>query len=76
METGGGTRHDLYSKGCVRTRFPETFTLSASGYNLVGAGSPAIEAMTDFLRTNVVMIGASDSLVEANARMISRGVAC
>ncbi len=28
-------------------------TLSASGYNLVGAGSPAIEAMTDFLRVNV-----------------------
>jgi len=49
-------------------------TLSASGYNLVGAGSPAIEAMTDFLRTNVVMIGADDSIVEANARMISRGV--
>jgi hypothetical protein len=30
--------------------------------------------MTDFLRVNVVMIGADDSIVEANARMISRGV--
>ena len=30
--------------------------------------------MTDFLRINVVMIGANDSIVEANARMISRGV--
>ena len=49
-------------------------TLSASGYNLVGAGSPAIEAMTDFLRVNLVTIGASESLVDANARMISRGV--
>ncbi len=49
-------------------------TLSASGYNLVGAGSPAIEAMTDFLRVNVVTIGAAESLVDANARMISRGV--
>ena len=59
----------------VRThRISRNATLSASGYNLVGAGSPAIEAMTDFLRTNVVMIGADDSIVEANARMISRGV--
>ena len=59
----------------VRThKISRNATLSASGYNLVGAGSPAIEAMTDFLRTNVVMIGADDSIVEANARMISRGV--
>ena len=59
----------------VRThRISRNATLSASGYNLVGAGSPAIEAMTDFLRTNAVMIGADDSIVEANARMISRGV--
>ncbi len=49
-------------------------TLSASGYNLVGAESPAIEAMTDFLRVNVVHIESSASIVEANARMISRGV--
>jgi signal-transduction protein with cAMP-binding, CBS, and nucleotidyltransferase domain len=59
----------------VRThKISKNVTLSASGYNLVGAGSPAIEAMTDFLRVNVVMIGADDSVVEANARMISRGV--
>ena len=59
----------------VRThKISRNATLSASGYNLVGAGSPAIEAMTDFLRINVVMIGANDSIVEANARMISRGV--
>ena len=59
----------------VRThKISKNVTLSASGYNLVGAGSPAIEAMTDFLRVNVVTIGAADALVEANARMISRGV--
>ncbi len=59
----------------VRThKISKNVTLSASGYNLVGAGSPAIEAMTDFLRVNVVMIGADELVVEANARMISRGV--
>ena len=55
-------------------KISKNVTLSASGYNLVGAGSPAIEAMTDFLRVNVVTIGAAESLVDANARMISRGV--
>jgi CBS-domain-containing membrane protein len=59
----------------VRThKISKNITLSASGYNMVGAGSPAIEAMTDFLRVNVVMIGAEETIVEANARMISRGV--
>ncbi len=59
----------------VRThKISKNVTLSASGYNLVGADSPAIEAMTDFLRVNVVMIGADDSVIEANARMIARGV--
>ncbi|MFN4326097.1 MAG: CBS domain-containing protein [Azonexus sp.] len=59
----------------VRThKISRNVTLSASGYNLVGADSPAIEAMTDFLRVNVVTIGAGESLVDANARMISRGV--
>lgn len=59
----------------VRThKISKNVTLSASGYNLVGADSPAIEAMTDFLRVNVVHIEASASVVEANARMISRGV--
>ena len=55
-------------------KISKNVTLSASGYNLVGADSPAIEAMTDFLRVNVVTIGAAESLVDANARMISRGV--
>lgn len=59
----------------VRThKISKNVTLSATGYHLVGADSPAIEAMTDFLRVNVVTIGAADALVEANARMISRGV--
>ncbi len=59
----------------VRThKISKNVTLSASGYNLVGADSPAIEAMTDFLRVNVVHIEAAASVVEANARMISRGV--
>jgi len=59
----------------VRTHtISKNVTLSTSGYNLVGAGSPAIEAMTDFLRVNLVTIGAGESLVDANARMISRGV--
>lgn len=59
----------------VRThKISRNATLSASGYNMVGAESPAIEAMTDFLRINVVHIESSASIVEANARMISRGV--
>jgi len=59
----------------VRThKISRNATLSASGYNLVGAESPAIEAMTDFLRVNVVHIESAASIVEANARMISRGV--
>ena len=59
----------------VRThKISKNVTLSATGYHLVGADSPAVEAMTGFLRVNVVTIGASESLVDANARMISRGV--
>ncbi len=59
----------------VRThKISRNVTLSASGYNIVGAESPAIEAMTDFLRVNVVHIESAASIVEANARMISRGV--
>lgn len=49
-------------------------TLCASGFQMVSADSPAIEAMTDFSRINVVNIPASASVDEANARMISRGV--
>lgn len=59
----------------VRThKISKNVTLSASGYNMVGADSPAIEAMTDFLRTNAVVIEPESSVLEANARMISRGV--
>jgi len=49
-------------------------TLSASGYNLIGADSPAIEAMTDFLRVSIVVIASDAPVKEANAQMISRGV--
>ena len=59
----------------VRThKISTNVTLSVSGYNLIGPDSPAIEAMTDFLRVNVVAIAADASVVQANARMISRGV--
>ena len=59
----------------VRThKISTNVTLSVSGYNLIGPDSPAIEAMTDFLRVNVVTIAADASVVQANARMISRGV--
>ena len=59
----------------VRThKISRNVTLSASGYNLIGPDSPAIEAMTDFLRVNVVAIGPDATVVSANARMISRGV--
>jgi CBS domain-containing protein len=66
---------DMTLAAKVRThKISRNATLSASGYNMVGAESPAIEAMTDFLRVNVVHIESAASIVEANARMISRGV--
>jgi len=49
-------------------------TLCASGFQMVGADSPAIEAMTDFSRIEAVSIVATATVDEANARMISRGV--
>lgn len=55
-------------------KISSNITLSASGYNVIGADSPAIEAMTDFLRVSVVVISPDASVVEANAQMISRGV--
>ncbi len=59
----------------VRThKLSNNAALSASGFSLVGPDSPAIEAMTDFQRVNVVSIGSTASVVDANARMISRGV--
>jgi signal-transduction protein with cAMP-binding, CBS, and nucleotidyltransferase domain len=59
----------------VRTHKLSTHaSLCPAGFNLIGADSPAIEAMTDFARINAVTIAAGASLAEANARMISRGV--
>ncbi len=59
----------------VRThKLSPNASLCVSGYNQVGADSPAIEAMTDFSRIPTVTIGAGASLREANATMISRGV--
>ena len=49
-------------------------TLCVSGFNQVGADSPAIEAMTDFSRVTAVSVGAAATVVEANAVMVSRGV--
>lgn len=59
----------------VRThQLSSNATLCTSGFNLIGADSPAIEAMTDFARVNVVTVDPSATVSEANARMISRGV--
>ncbi|WP_083518369.1 CBS domain-containing protein [Dechloromonas denitrificans] len=59
----------------IRThKLSSNATLCASGYNLIGADSPAIEAMTDFSRVTAVTVNAAASLAEANAMMISRGV--
>src|SRR5574343_388321 len=59
----------------VRThKLSPSATLCASGFNQLGADSPAIEAMTDFARVPVVTITADAAMSEAQARMISRGV--
>lgn len=59
----------------VRThKLSPSATLCASGFNLISADSPAIEAMTDFARVQVVTIGRAASIADANARMISRRV--
>ncbi len=55
-------------------KLSQNATLCASGFNLLSADSPAIEAMTDFARVQAVTIDRSASVIEANARMISRGV--
>ncbi|WP_374326987.1 CBS domain-containing protein [Azonexus sp.] len=49
-------------------------TLCLTGFNLLAADSPAIEAMTDFSRVAAVSIAPEALIDEANARMISRGV--
>lgn len=48
--------------------------LCTSGFNQIATDSPAIEAMTDFARVSVVTIAPDASIVDANARMISRGI--
>lgn len=59
----------------VRThKLSQNATLCASGFNQVGADSPAIEAMTDFSRVQAVTIGAAVAIDDANTRMISRRV--
>ena len=60
----------------VRThKISSNAVLCVSGsYNLIGAESPAIEAMTDLGRVSAATIGAGASLAEANSTMIARGV--
>ena len=50
----------------VRThKLSQNATLCESGFNQVGADSPAIEAMTDFARINVVAIAGNASVDDA-----------
>lgn len=59
----------------VRThKLSQNAVLCTSGFNQISADSPAIEAMTDFGRVQVVTIEQGASIADANARMISRGV--
>ena len=60
----------------VRThKISSNAVLCVSGsYNLIGAESPAIEAMTDLGRVSAATISAGASLAEANSTMIARGV--
>ncbi len=55
-------------------KLSQNANLSASGFNLVGAESPAIEVMTDFGRVSAVTVAPDASVAAANAIMISRGV--
>lgn len=55
-------------------KISKNVALNAAGYNTVGPDAPAIEAMTDFTRVNPVVIGPHESVIEANAQMIMRGV--
>jgi len=66
---------DMSISAKVQThKLSSSATLCASGFNLIAADSPAIEAMTDFSRTQAVSIAPEASLAQANAMMISRGV--
>ena len=53
---------------------PNAVLCVSGSYNLIGAESPAIEAMTDLGRVSAATISAGASLAEANSTMIARGV--
>ena len=53
---------------------PNAVLCVSGSYNLIGAESPAIEAMTDLGRVSAATIGAGASLAEANSTMIARGI--
>jgi CBS domain-containing protein len=53
---------------------PKAVLCVPGSYNLIGAESPAIEAMTDLGRVSAATINADATLVEANSTMIARGV--
>ena len=53
---------------------PDAALCVSGSYNLIGAESPAIEAMTDLSRVSAVTISAGASLAIANSSMIVRGV--
>jgi CBS domain-containing protein len=56
-------------------RISRNARLCVSGtYNLIGAESPAIEAMTDFGRVTAAAICPDGTLAEATSMMIARGV--
>jgi len=53
---------------------PNAVLCVSGSYNLIGAESPAIEAMTDLGRVSAATIVAGATLLEANSTMIARGV--
>ena len=53
---------------------PKAVLCVPGSYNLIGAESPAIEAMTDLGRVSAATISTDATLVEANSTMIARGV--
>ena len=53
---------------------PKAVLCVPGSYNLIGAESPAIEAMTDLGRVSAAPISTDATLVEANSTMIARGV--
>lgn len=53
---------------------PKAVLCVSGSYNMIGADSPAVEAMTDFARVTAATIKPGSSLTVANSTMISRGV--